>query len=87
MKNEVDWFYLRKPLIIFVVGLVIAVIMMLAGTQYENFQKDKYEQSLSTLRTTHKLYSNIINDIDLLEQYRTQYTRYKPVDWSESSGD
>jgi hypothetical protein len=77
MKNEVDWFYLKKPLIIFVVGLVIGVIMMLAGTQYENVQKDKYEQSLFTLRTTHKLYSDIINDIDLLEQYRTQYTRYK----------
>jgi hypothetical protein len=77
MKNEVDWFYLKMPLIIFFAGLVIAAIIMLAGTQYENVQKDKYEQSLSTLRTTHQLYSNIINDIDLLEQYKTQYTGYK----------
>ena len=77
MKIEVDWFYLRKPLIIFFAGLVIAVIMMLVGTQYENAQQEKYEQSLSTLRTTHQKYSNIIKDIDLLEQYRAQYTEYK----------
>ncbi len=77
MKIEIDWFYLRKPLIICFIGLVIAVTMMLVSTKYENAQQDKYQQSLSTLNTTHQKYSNIIKDIDLLEQYRTQYTRYK----------
>ena len=33
--------------------------------------------ALSTLRSTHKLYSNIINDIDLLDQYRSLYREYK----------
>lgn len=77
MKNKVDWFYLRKPLIIFFTGLAIAILMIVAGMQYEGVQQEKYEQSLSTLRTTHQLYSNIINDIDLLEQYRSQYAEYK----------
>jgi hypothetical protein len=77
MMNKVDWFYLRKPLIIFFSGLAIAILLMVAGAQYEKAQQDKYEQSLSTLRTTHQLYSNIINDIDLLEQYRSQYGEYK----------
>lgn len=77
MKNKVDWYYLRKPLIIFVAGLVVATLMIVAGLQYENAQQKKYEQSLSTLRTTHQLYSNIINDIDLLEQYRNLYADYK----------
>ena len=77
MKNNVDWFYLRKPLIIFFAGLVIATLLIVAGMQYENAQQNKYEQSISTLRTTHQLYSNIINDIDLLEQYRSQYADYK----------
>ena len=77
MKIEIDWFYLRKPLIICFIGLMIAVTMMLVSTKYENAQQDKYKQSLSTLNTTHQKYSNIIKDIDLLEQYRTQYTRYK----------
>lgn len=77
MKNRVDWFYLRKPLIIFFAALVIAALMIVAGLQYKNVQLNKYEQSLSTLRTTHQLYKNIINDIDLLEQYRNQYSKYK----------
>jgi hypothetical protein len=77
MGNRVDWFYLRKPLIIFFAGLMVAILMIVAGMQYESAQQQKYEQSLSTLRTTHQLYSNIINDIDLLEQYRSQYGEYK----------
>lgn len=77
MKNKIDWFYLRKPLIIFFAGLMIATLLIVAGLEYESAQQQKYEQSLSTLRTTHQLYSNIINDIDLLEQYRNQYADYK----------
>jgi hypothetical protein len=77
MKNKIDWFYLRKPLIIFFAGLMIAILLIVAGLEYEGAQQQKYEQSLSTLRTTHQLYSNIINDIDLLEQYRNQYADYK----------
>ena len=77
MKIKVDWFYLRKPLIIFFVALIIAALLIVAGLQYESAQHTKYDQSLSTLRTTHQLYKNIINDIDLLEQYRNQYADYK----------
>jgi hypothetical protein len=56
---------------------MIAILLIVAGLEYEGAQQQKYEQSLSTLRTTHQLYSNIINDIDLLEQYRNQYADYK----------
>jgi hypothetical protein len=77
MKNKIDWFYLRKPLIIFFAGLMLAILLIVAGLEYESAQQQKYEQSLSTLHTTHQLYSNIINDIDLLEQYRNQYAKYK----------
>ena len=77
MKNKVDWFYLRKPLFTFFAGLMIAILMIVAGLQYESAQQNTYEQSLITLRKTHQLYSNIINDIDLLEQYRSQYGEYK----------
>lgn len=77
MTHKVDWLYLTKPLIIFFAGLVVAILMIIAGIQYESAQQKKYEQSLSTLRTTHQLYSNLINDIDLLQQYRSQYAEYK----------
>jgi hypothetical protein len=75
--NKIDWFYLRRPFILLLVAILVAVAMALAGQQYENAQREQYETALGTLRTTHKLYSNIINDIDLLDQYRNLYSDYK----------
>ena len=75
--NSIDWFYLRKPLIIFSLAIVIAGAVGFIGLQYEKAQHEKYQKALSTLRTTHSLYNNIINDIDLLEQYRNLYSGYK----------
>jgi hypothetical protein len=75
--NKIDWFYLKRPLIIFVTAILISVALSLAGDQYEKAQYEEYQKALSTLQSTHKLYRNIINDIDLLEQYRNLYNRYK----------
>ena len=75
--NKIDWFYLRRPLIIIVVAIVVSVAFALVGYHYEKTQHEEYQVALSTLRSTHKLYSNIINDIDLLDQYRNLYSEYK----------
>ena len=75
--NKIDWFYLRRPIIIIVVSIVVSIAFALAGYHYEKTQREEYEVALSTLRSTHKLYSNIINDIDLLDQYRSLYSEYK----------
>ena len=75
--NKIDWFYLRRPLIIIVVAIVVSGAFALAGYHYEKTQREGYESALSTLRSTHKLYSNIIKDIDLLDQYRSLYSEYK----------
>jgi hypothetical protein len=60
-----------------VVAAVVSVAIALLGYQYEKAQREEYQAALSTLRSTHKLYSNIINDIDLLDQYRNLYSEYK----------
>jgi hypothetical protein len=75
--NKIDWFYLRRPLIILLVAALISVAVVMVGYQYENTQHEKYQTALSTLRSTHKLYSSIVNDIDLLDQYRSLYSEYK----------
>ena len=75
--NKIDWFYLRRPLIILVVAVLISVAVVVVGYQYEEVQHEEYQTALSTLRSTHKLYSSIVNDIDLLEQYRSLYNEYK----------
>ena len=75
--NKIDWSYLRRPLAILVVALVVSAVVATAGYRYEKLQREEYQAALGTLRSTHKLYSNIIKDIDLLEQYRTLYGEYK----------
>ena len=75
--SNIDWFYLKRPFIIFTVSILVSAALIAAGYQFEKVQHDAYQKSLSTLRTTHKLYSNIVNDIDLLDQYRNLYRGYK----------
>ena len=74
---KIDWFYLRRPLIILAVAILFSIGIAMVGYQYEKEQREQYQAALSTLRSTHKLYSNMVKDIDLLEQYRSLYTEYK----------
>ena len=75
--SNIDWFYLRRPLIVLGVAALIALLLVVAGYQYENKKHEEYQQALSVLRSTHKLYYNIVNDIDLLDQYRNLYSSYQ----------
>jgi len=75
--NNIDWRYLQQPLIIFIFSVMVATAMGVVGYQYESTQIAKYDKAVETLRTTHTLYINMVNDIDLLEQYRNLYSGYK----------
>jgi len=75
--NRIDWRYLRKPLILLMLSITIAIILSLAGFQYEAMQVEKYQGAVSKLRTTHTQYKNLVNDLDLLDQYRHHYSDYK----------
>jgi hypothetical protein len=74
---NVDWNYLRRPLIIFGVAIFIATGLTLIGVEYEQAQEVKYQRALSTLRSTHTGYRKLVNDLTLIEQYRTLYNGYK----------
>ncbi len=75
--NKIDWFYLRRPLITLGAAILIALMLIVAGYQYEKAKSEEYQTALSILRTTHKLYLNIVKDIDLLDQYRSLYSDYR----------
>lgn len=75
--GKIDWFYLKRPIIVFFVMLLISLALAVVGHQYEQAQKEKYQKALSTLVSTHRLYRNMVNDIDLLDQYRKLYGDYK----------
>lgn len=74
---NIDWNYLMRPMIILGIAILIAAALIVVGYEYEKAQEEDYQKALSTLRSTHRLYSNIVNDIDLLEQYRNLYNGYR----------
>ena len=75
--NKIDWIYLRRPLIIFAIAILVSVALVVAGMQFEDAQHSEYQKAYSTLRSTHQRYRDLVNDIDLLDQYRNLYTDYK----------
>lgn len=75
--SNIDWLYLKRPIIILMASIVVFVLLILAGFQYEKMQGEEYQEAVTTLRSTHKVYSNLVNDIDLLDQYRALYSEYK----------
>ena len=74
---KIDWFYLRRPLIMLAMAILFSTAIAFAGYQYEKVQREQYQTALSKLRSTHKQYSNMVKDIDLLDQYRNLYGEYK----------
>jgi len=75
--NKIDWRYLQLPLVMFVLSMILAAAVALIGKQYEFAQIEKYESTVSTLNTTHKNYTDMVNEIALLDQYRNLFTGYK----------
>ncbi len=74
---NIDWFYLRRPLILLLVAIVVSAALAFVGWQYERLQNEEYQTALSQLQSTHRIYRNIVNDIDLIDQYRSLYNEYK----------
>lgn len=73
----IDWFYLRRPLILLLAAIAVSAVLVVAGWQYESMQNEEYQKALSQLQSTHRIYRNIVNDIDLIDQYRSLYNDYK----------
>ena len=75
--NKIDWRYLQQAGIVFILAVVVAVLMSIAADRFRAAQKSEYQQSLATLQKTYREYNGLVNDIDLLEQYRTLFLEYK----------
>lgn len=75
--SNIDWHYLKKQIILFTMAIVFSGVISFGGYYVESRMYDDYQRSVSTLRSTHNLYKNMVNDLDLLEQYRSKFSAYK----------
>lgn len=75
--SKVDWRYLLRPFIMLGVAILVSAALIVAGYQYEAAQQKDYDKAVGELRATHKRYSNLVRDLELIEQYRNLYNEYK----------
>ena len=75
--SKIDWRYVRRPLIMLGVAVLVSVALIFVGYHYETAQEAEYTKAVSGLRTTHKRYSDLVRDLELIEQYRNLYNEYK----------
>jgi len=59
------------------VAILVSATLIVIGYQYEIVQQVEYEKAVGELRTTHKRYSNLVRDLELIERYRNLYNEYK----------
>ncbi len=74
---KIDWHYLKRPIIFLFVSSLIAGGLIVAGIEYESRMDQQYQESLGSLQSTYRLYTSMVNDIDLLEQYQSLYEGYR----------
>lgn len=77
MKNKIDWFFLKRALIFFTIAVFVTAALIILGAEFENSAYEDYKKGEANLRTTHTLYENMVNDIDLLEQFTVKFNDYK----------
>jgi len=75
--SKIDWRYLRLPFIMLGLAILVSAALIVAGYSYETVQQEAYDKAVGELRTTHKRYSNLVRDLELIEQYRKLYNEYK----------
>ncbi len=77
MENKIDFRFLRKALIFFTVSLLISIVMIVSGLQFENSKLEAFNKAKSSLSQSHRVYKKLVEDLDLLEQYKKSYKEYK----------
>ena len=77
MLNKIDWQFLKRPLIFFMVCLILLAAFVVLGQQYEQGKLDSYNSTKASLSRTHSTYNKLVQDLDLLQQYTQAYDEYK----------
>ena len=78
MKNNiVDWRFLRGALIFLLLAVIASVALIYSGQLYETQRAAEYRQQEARLSQTHRKYEQLVRDLDLMEQYTTQFDAYK----------
>ncbi len=77
MQNKIDFRFLKNTLIFLSVAILLSITLVVAGQQFEELRFQEYTQVNASLNKTHSKYRKLVEDIDLLQQYKEAYRDYK----------
>ncbi len=77
MENKIDLQFIKRPLIFIIIILVVSVVLMVFGQQFETAKLDQYNSSKSSLQRSHRTYKKLVEDLDLLDLYTKSYKKYR----------
>ena len=77
MLNNIDWQFLKRPLIFFLVCLTLFAAFVVSGLEFEAGKLGEYNYGKDSLSNTHRTYNKLVQDLDLLQQYTQKYDEYK----------
>lgn len=73
MFKQIDWPFLRRPIIIFCVLLLFSVVFYFGGVQYKEIESDNFTQSKNNLSRSHSELNKLSTEIKLIETYLKNY--------------
>lgn len=76
MENKIDFQFLKIPLIAFAISLVVSIVLIVFGLQYQNSRSEAYNGARNSLSKSHRVYKKLVQDLDLLDQYEKAYKEY-----------
>ncbi len=77
MKNNIDFQYIKYPLIFFLIAIFIAIGLSFFGNTMETSKQEAFNSSKQSLSAAHAKYVKLVEDIDRIEQYTEKYNRYR----------
>jgi hypothetical protein len=75
MKLEIDWTYLRFPLLLLAAAAALAVALYLVGDWWSKNRGEDYRADRSGLRESYSDYRQALEEQQLMETYRKEFER------------
>jgi len=74
MFKSIDWLYLRRPAIIFLILVISSVVFYLGGLQFKNNENEGFSNAKNSLSASHRALNKKSKEIALVDDYLEAYT-------------
>ncbi len=73
MFKQIDWLFLRRPLIIFSLLIVFSLVFYFGGLQYKNIANEKFNSAKNSLSSSHSKLKVLSSEMKLVDEYLDEY--------------